>query len=195
MRVPAAHVARACVCAIPCAQPILRAAALPMISKEAFMISSKLALVILLMLLPVSALAADSATMYGPRVGVSFSPNQLVVGGQIEFPEFAPNLNVAPNLELGFFDNQTTISMNGDFLYHFHTAQSPWTPYAGMGIGINVTQFDGSNGTGSETNVGANLIGGASVPTKAGNRFFGELRVGLGDIPNLKLIAGWNFKM
>jgi hypothetical protein len=163
--------------------------------KEAFMIPSRLAFVTVLMLLPVSAFAAGSSTMFGPRLGVSFSPDQFVVGGQIVFPEFAPNLNVVPNLELGFLDNQTTISMNGDFLYHFHVAQSAWTPYAGLGIGINVTQFDGSHGNDSDTNVGANLVGGASVPTRSGNQFFGELRIGLGDIPNLKLIAGWNFKM
>ena len=39
------------------------------------------------------------------------------------------------------------------------------------------------------------LILGAGIPTQAGNRFFGEMKFGLGDIPTLKLLVGWNFKI
>ena len=142
-----------------------------------------------------AARAADAGTLFGPRIGVSFDPDQLVVGGQLEFPEFAPHITVDPNLELGFFDNRTTISMNADFYYHFAVKGSSWTPYAGLGLGLNITQWASDINAESETDAGANLVGVASVPTRSGNRFFGELRVGLGDIPSVKIMAGWNFTM
>jgi len=34
---------------------------------------------------------------------------------------------------------------------------------------------------------------GADVPTKSGNRFFVEGKIGLGDSPDFKAIAGWHF--
>jgi hypothetical protein len=147
--------------------------------------------------IPALAFAAEGtgATQFGPRVGLSSSPDQLVLGGQLEFAEFAPNLTVDPNLELGFLDHRTTVAINGDFYYHFAIANTVWAPYAGLGVGLNVTQFDPSARELSSTDVGANLVFGASVPTRSGNRFLGELRVGLGDIPQLKLVAGWNFRM
>jgi len=43
--------------------------------------------------------------------------------------------------------------------------------------------------------VGGGLVIGAGVPTKSGNRFFTELKLGLGDVPSLKMVAGWNFKI
>ena len=141
--------------------------------------------------------AAASDALFGPRIGISSSPDQLVLGGQIEFPEFAEHLSVDPNLELGFLDHVTTIAINTDFFYHFEVQDTRWTPYAGLGLGLVVTQFDNDvfGRVDSETDVGANLVLGASVPTRTGSRFFGELRAGLGDIPSVKLMAGWNFRM
>jgi hypothetical protein len=43
--------------------------------------------------------------------------------------------------------------------------------------------------------VGGAIILGAGIPTRSGNRFFSELKFGLGVIASLKLMAGWNFKM
>ena len=154
---------------------------------------------------PFAAFAADSAsgagagsgTQFGPRIGMSSSPDQIVLGGQIAFPDFAPHLNVVPNVEVGFLDNQTVIALNADFFYHFVIRNSAWAPYTGMGLGINIFQYDSGayKGRASNTVAGANLVFGAGVPTRSGNRFFAEFRAGLGDIPSLKIMAGWNFKM
>lgn len=146
---------------------------------------------------PVRAAEPSSASSgqagFGPRIGISSSPDQFVVGGQLVFPDFAPNLSAVPSLELGFLDHETTVAINGDFDYHFKVQSSQWKPYAGAGAALVVTQFE--NGNESATDVGMNLIVGADVPTRTGNKFFGELRIGLGDIPSLKLIAGWNFPL
>jgi hypothetical protein len=129
----------------------------------------------------------------GPRVGVSIDPDQFVFGGQLIIGELAPDLTFDPSLEFGFGDNVTVIAMNLDMHYHFTVEGSAWRPYAGAGLGLAFIEVD--EGGGSDTEVGLNLVGGAGVPTQSGNRFFGELRLGLGDIPEVKLIAGWNFKI
>jgi hypothetical protein len=151
-------------------------------------------------LLPISAYAAGAAvTSYGPRVGFSTSPDQLVVGGQLSVGNVTPEITFDPNVELGFGDNATLIAFNLDLHYHFDISGSNWSPYVGAGVGINFISIDlppGVSADNSFTKVGGQLIGGASVPTASGNKFFGELKLGLGDsaIPDMKLLVGWNFK-
>lgn len=134
---------------------------------------------------------------FGPRFGFSIDPEQLVIGGQLIIGEIAPDLTFDPSLELGFGDNLTVIAANMDLHYHFTIEGSRWRPYAGGGIGINFIEFDSGPGVGdnSTTEVGGNVIIGAGVPTQSNNRFFTELKFGLGDIPTLKALAGWNFKI
>lgn len=147
-------------------------------------------------LLATSARAEAVVGGIGPRVGLSLDPDQIVFGGQAIIGEIAPQLTFDPSLEFGFGDHVTVIAANFDVHYHFDLQDTQWRPYAGGGIGLNFIEFDtGPFDSGSDTEVGGNLIVGAGVPTQAGNRFFGELRLGLGDIPTLKLIAGWNFKI
>ncbi len=148
-------------------------------------------------LVPTTVLAAPSAvTGWGPRVGASVDPDQLAFGAQLHVGEIAPNLTFDPNLEIGIGDNVTTVQPNFDLQYHFHT-QSVWQPYAGGGLGIAFYSWDvsGPGRDNSDTEVGANLILGAEAPTRSGNRFFGEMRLGIGDIPSLKLMVGWNFRL
>ena len=136
------------------------------------------------------------ASGIGPRVGFSIDPDQIVLGGQVTFAEVAPNLSFDPNIELGFGDDITLIGFNFDLHYHFDT-NTTWRPYAGGGLGINYWSVDLPEPFDdvSDTEVGGQVILGAGAPTRAGNRFFGELKLGLGDVPDLKMIVGWNFKM
>jgi hypothetical protein len=149
-------------------------------------------------LLPLSALAQGPVvTSYGVRTGFSTNPDQLVLGGQMSIGEVAPNLTFDPNLELGFGDNVTLIAFNLDMHYHFDLQGSTWRPYVGAGAGINWFQFDlpAPFADDSETKVAGSLILGVGVPTQSGNRFFSELKVGLGDwTPDMKLLVGWNFQ-
>jgi hypothetical protein len=134
----------------------------------------------------------SSHAAFGPRIGISSSPDQLVVGGQLVFPDFAPQLSAVPSVELGFLDNETTVAINGDLIYHFVVRSSTWKPYAGAGAALEVSQPENGD---SSTDAGMNLIVGADVPTRTGNRFFGEFRIGVGDISSLKIMVGWNFPM
>lgn len=149
------------------------------------------------LLLPAAASAASpTVNSWGVRVGASNDPDQLAFGGQLHLGEIAPNLTFDPNLELGIGDDVTTVQPNFDLQYHFHT-NTVWEPYAGGGLGLAFYSWDapGPGLDDSSTEVGANLIIGAEAPTRSGNRFFGELRLGIGDLPDLKVMVGWNFKM
>lgn len=149
-------------------------------------------------LVPVAAHAEGAVvSSVGVRAGFSTSPDQLVIGGQMSVGEVAPNLTFDPNIELGFGDNATILAFNLDMHYHFELARSSWRPYIGGGAGINHIQIDvppGVSADDSFTKVAGAFIVGAGVPTRSGNRFFTELKVGLGDwSSDLKMLVGWNF--
>jgi hypothetical protein len=157
----------------------------------------RLALLLLTCLaLPVTARAAVSTESFGPRFGFSVDPDQVVLGGQMTFGEIAPSISFTPNAEFGFGDNQTVIALNMDFHYRLDLRGSEWSPYLGFGVGVNFDSFDrpAPFRDDSETNVGGNFILGANVPTRSGSKFFTELKLGLGDIPSLKMLAGFNFR-
>ncbi len=143
--------------------------------------------------------AANAAEIYGagPRIGFSTDPDQLVLGGQVQVGEVAPDLDFVPNLELGFGDHATVIAFNLDMHYRFHLNDTNWAPYLGAGVGINFIEVNlpAPFEDVSDTEVGGNFIVGAEVPTQSGSRFFSELKLGLGDIPDLKLLVGWNFNL
>jgi hypothetical protein len=149
------------------------------------------------LLAPGAAHAASPATAFGPRVGLSIDPDQLVLGGQMMIGDLAPDVTLNPSLEFGFGDDATVIALNIDGEYHFRVQGSPWRPYVGFGLGINFIEFDrpAPFDDVSDTEVGANLIVGAGVPTRSNNRFFTEIRFGIGNIPELKIMAGWLFPL
>ena len=152
-------------------------------------------------LVPAAALAANGSGAHvasiGPRIGISSSPDQVVFGGQLQTGDIAPHVTFDPSLEFDIGDNVTTVAFNFDLKYHFALQESDWTPYAGFGIGVAVFSFDFPPPYRDEsiTETGGNAILGVSVPTRSGSRFFTEARVGIGDLPDLKILAGWNFHL
>jgi hypothetical protein len=147
-------------------------------------------------LAPAWARAGTGATAIGPRVGFSVGPDQLVVGGQMLVPDVAPQLSFDPSLELGFGDHRTVIAANFDLHYHVPVQGTPWQPYFGAGMGVDFVNYDHDRfADTSDTFVGGALIAGAGVPTRSGNQFFSELKLGLGDVADLKLLVGWHFGM
>jgi len=154
--------------------------------------------VAILTLTGVSQASAQTTTNneIGPRVGLSINPDQFVIGGQINLPlETARGLAISPNVELGVGDNVTTLQLNADLDYHFDNAGPNWNPYVGGGIGIAFFDFSNDAGGGSESELGVNLLGGLRFRQKNGSHLFTELRLGIGDIPDAKVMVGWNFPM
>ena len=156
-----------------------------------------LAFALLVLLAPVTANAAGAFQTWGPHVGFSSDPNQVVFGGHLEMGNIAPQIDFVPGADVGFGDNVTVISVFGDFRYRIPVAGATWQPYAGAGVALHMFSWDSGiiGHSSSETLGGGELIVGADVPTKTGNRFFVEGKFGLGDGPTFKALAGWCFPM
>ena len=138
---------------------------------------------------------ASSFAAFGAELGFIQDPSQFVFGGHLKWVDVAPQLDFVPGIDLGVGDKTTLVSLNGDFHYRLDT-KTQWQPYLGGGVGIHFFSFD-NTGPGvdkSATRAGGQFIAGADVATQNNSRFFAELKVGLGDSPNFKAMAGWSFK-
>ena len=74
---------------------------------------------------------------YGVRGGFSFSPDQFLIGGQVQAAELSPNLWLVPKVEAGFGDSFTYVYFFGTVLYTFQNSNmGKFTPYVGGGLGV-----------------------------------------------------------
>ena len=133
---------------------------------------------------------------YGPRIGFSSNPDQFTLGAFAGLGEIAPHLNMRPSADLGFGDHIFSFILNADLVYSF-TLGSAAVPYAGAGLGIAYYNFDVPEGvTGvddSATKIGINLVGGLEVDLGDYKNGFAELRLGIDDLPDLKITVGIGF--
>jgi hypothetical protein len=137
-----------------------------------------------------TAYTATAAIPWGGRAGLSVSPDQFAIGAHAWVVEPIPAWYIQPTLEFGFGDNVTTFAINGDFLYTFPKIQSDWAIYAGAGLGFANYSFDVPAGVdGSASEFGLNIFGGANRILKNNHRVGAELRVGIGDLPDLKIMG------
>lgn len=128
----------------------------------------------------------------GPRVGFTMNPDQIHVGGHIDFGDLAEDLMMLVNVEAGFGDNLTLIAPSFEVDYRFRSDWGAWTPYLGAGIGPVFYSWD--NG-GSSSDLGGYLqfgIGKGSAGSQSGH-FFIEGKLGLADAPDFKGTVGWTF--
>jgi hypothetical protein len=153
-----------------------------------------LAIALLALLAPAAAAQPAVISSIGPRVGFSADPDQFVLGGQATLGPVAPNLMFAPDVEVGIGNHETVVSGDFDLHYHFDLHHSEWSPYVGAGMGVDNDTPDRRFGSDlGQTNVGGNLLFGVTAPSGSGSRFFTEMKLGLGDVPSMKMVAGWNF--
>lgn len=146
----------------------------------------------ILVMLP-SAASAGSFKYYGPHVGFGQGPDQTVIGGQLQWNGVAPRMAFVPGIDYGFNEVSSVIALNGDFHYQL-TYDTAWQPYVGAGVGLHVWQDRVRPERGSDTQPGGHLIVGAAIRNQSGGRFFTEMKLGLGDSPDLKLLAGLNLR-
>ena len=152
---------------------------------------SLIALAILVML-PAAA-SAGSFNYYGPQLGFSQGPDQFVVGGHLKWNSVAPQLDFVPGVDMGFGGDQTLVALSGDFHYRIKSG-ARWQPYLGGGVGMQFNSGNNNSNNSSDTQTGGHFIVGAGVPTQGSSRFFTELKLGFGDSPDLKIMAGWNYR-
>jgi hypothetical protein len=142
---------------------------------------------------------------WGPRFGVQSDPDQFVAGAQFDLGEFAKNIRWQPSVELGFGDHKTSLYGNFMVSYYF-PVNAAVTPYAGAQVQAWIFDNDGHNCNASGNNcddgfddgfnaeIGLDAVGGIETKLKSGNRFLAELQVGIGDIPEIRVLVGWTFK-
>ena len=67
-------------------------------------------------------------------------------------------------------------------------------PYAGGGITLGYVNHDLNNGQNdSDFEIAAKAVGGVEWPLKGNTQFFLELNLGVGDIQDAEVLAGWMF--
>ena len=129
----------------------------------------------------------------GPRVGVANNPDQIVAGMQFNFGEFVPRLRFQPNFEIGIGDDHTLVSVTAPVHYRFKVGAN-LVPYAGGGITLAFVDHDLDNGGNDrDFEIAAKAIGGVEWPLKGSKQFFLELNLGVGDIQDSQMMAGWMF--
>ncbi len=128
----------------------------------------------------------------GPRAGLTLNPDQVHIGGHIDFGDLANNLMIMPNIEVGFGDDWTTVAPSFELDYRFRSDWGAWTPYLGGGIGP--VFYSHKNG-GSSSDLGLYMqfgMGKGSSSSETGH-FFVEGKLGLADAPDFKATIGWTF--
>lgn len=138
----------------------------------------------------------------GPRLGVSFDPDQAHVGLHLAFDEFFPGWAFQPNLEIGAGNDVTVVALNFEALHRFPDAMNDLRGYLGLGLGVNFVDADRGFAYAQhrdsdewfdddDTNLGFNVLIGLEKKVPVGDLFFGELKLGLADSPDAKITFGW----
>jgi hypothetical protein len=142
------------------------------------------------------AVPAAATTAWGLRGGITFDPDQAHVGAHLDGGELFRNGVFLPNIEIGFGDDITLVTLNPELVYQFdRRSRSGWGFYVGGGLGINFWSWDdgGRGGDDSDTDLGLNALGGINKRLRGGEVFFVELKLGLADSPDAKITAGVTF--
>ena len=100
-----------------------------------------------------------------------------------------------PSVDLGFGSSQFTLIGNGDIQYSFRNLWSRAVPYAGAGVAFAWTKYQDapSGADDSDGSIGLNLYLGAERGFGDYNSGYVEIRIGIDEIPDFKLMIGYGF--
>jgi hypothetical protein len=156
------------------------------------------------MVLAVAALALDRAPVLGRDIGVqgvgfragaSISPDQFHGGLYLDAGHLFKSLRLQPSLELGVGNGTFLGALNLDAVHLF--GRGSRRPYLGGGPALNLIDvYDGVGETeGLTLKPVLNFVGGlelkaAKSRSQRFQSYLLELRLGIGDTPDLKLTAG-----
>jgi hypothetical protein len=151
----------------------------PLISHLEVQTMNRLVRVTIISLCLVGAGVSPGFAAIGLQAGASINPDDFIVGLHLK-KALAESLIFVPSVEAGFGD-ATMVAGNADLHYNFQT-KSKLAPYLGGGLTLNWFDFDG----GSETDFGGSILGGIQLS----KTLYFETKVGLGDVPDWKLVLG-----
>ena len=128
---------------------------------------------------------------FGPRIGVSLDPNQIVIGGHGDFGDLFPQTTwLLPVLEVGLGDNVTIVSLGTDLLIRSRDRTGDWNPYGGGELALLFTSTDGGADC---SDLGLSGVVGLEKEISGSHRFATELKFSVIDAPSVKLTAIWTF--
>jgi hypothetical protein len=132
----------------------------------------------------IDARAGVARDALGLRLGMNTDPDQFLIGGQGEFGPVIGSSYLVPSLDFGFTDENTVI---GNLDFRWYLLPLPETGIYFYGAAGPTILFS------PDTQLGLSLTVGAHIPMKSSRRYNVELRFGLGDIPDLKIIGALMF--
>ena len=124
----------------------------------------------------------------GVRAGVSGTPDQLVVGGQLLLGSVAPKVQLVPGVDLGFGDDISTTAVNVDFRLNLPSLPKV-SPSIYVGGGPTLISFKPDGGE-RDTKIGLSAFAGLKIPMTPISHYSLEARLGFGDVPELKVLFG-----
>jgi len=144
----------------------------------------------LIILTIVLSLAAGQAFAAGGlRGGLTVNPDQVHVGAHIDMGPALPPLRLQPNIEIGFGDDLTVVSLNGDLIYDVPRSGF----YVGGELGVNFVSWDAPSGVdSSDSDLGLSALGGVRKVLASGTAMFFEAKIGLVDSPDFKATVGFD---
>lgn len=154
------------------------------------------------LLSPLPAAAEMGLRGWGPRVGLAGDPDQVILGAHFDVGDVAPKLRLVPNVQLGIGDDATVLEGTLPLHYVFGKTDAGFSPYAGGGLAVAWIDVDrdggGPPGPGdefddSDVELGAKLTGGLEWSLGGRSRFLLELNLGIGDLHDFQVVAGWTF--
>ena len=141
----------------------------------------------LLILIFALSLTAGSAVAgdLGVRAGLTSGPDQFHIGAHADLGSITPSLRLVPNVEIGFGDDLTFISFNGDLIHDF--------PGTGFGVGGELAmQFYEYDQIGSNTELGLSVLGNLRLNLINGKTVLFEVKLGVLDAPDMKFTVGYS---
>jgi len=132
-----------------------------------------------------------SSIGFGVRTGYTGwnGINQIHFGAHLKVGELFPNVQFTPNIEAGFGDGATIITLNGDLAYSFtEFVERPWHLYGGGSLSFNYVKPDDID---SETDLGFSVLIGLERTFANEHQGLIEIRIGVMDSPDFKLTFGY----
>jgi len=151
-------------------------------------------------LVVVLAFAASApAVSWGPRVGLSSDPDQIIGGVHFDAGYLAKDVRIRPSVQVGLGDDVFTLAGAGAVHYEFGDVGGDWRPYVGGELAFIYYNFDvpnipGVNIDDDDTELGLSAAGGIEKTLSSGSVLQLELRIGIIDeTPDLQFHVGWAF--
>ena len=130
---------------------------------------------------------ADDA-IFGVRVGYYTDAEEAFVGAEF-LARLAPRVYLNPNVEYIFTEGSTYMTFNADFHYDFPSRRSA---FFWLGAGLAVIYVDPDGSASSDTDVGANFLGGVGFKSGSVIPYF-QVKLIAKDDTEVALAVGLRF--